>query len=525
MNNSGAITPLTIIGAMIAALYVIASILLGGGNELAALCDYLLAAAVLIGLLFPKGSILVWLFLCAYTDLLKRFLIVSGRVSYTDLFSVLGIPPAMLGGIVASIILSALMGKHKLTAAHWRLFLISCVLVILSGVLAASEGKGGIGGILSGIANNGFYAMLLFVIPCLYKTSDEALRLLKSVLWIFLPVALYGIYQAIFGFQEFEIAYLKTGLSIEIKQLFNNEVRPFSTLNSPTALSAICGALAALAAVLTLTPHPTSRRRVLGLIQGTFCTLIYLVGLIASTTRSSFIILPFVICGAFYFCSSRSTKLLYVTCAIAFLALVLSADFLLSNLGAWQSKISDLAGESEFGAQMARVATFSDRLMGFALLTKNPEVYTLFGYGADRGTDGSDPFYCHDLITGLLVRRGLLGLVLALGSVALALTKAHSAVLSIRHRPHRRIAATLLALSFSFVLVSVISGSILHIFPVNVFLWFFLGLLVLVSQSAEATAEVEVEAATTTPSFDRKDFKRFSRPRPTTPTPSGASIL
>ena len=50
-------TPLAIIAAMIAALYAIASILLGGGNELAALCDYLLLAAVFVGLVFPRGSI------------------------------------------------------------------------------------------------------------------------------------------------------------------------------------------------------------------------------------------------------------------------------------------------------------------------------------------------------------------------------------------------------------------------------------------------------------------------------------
>ena len=64
------------------------------------------------------------------------------------------------------------------------------------------------------------------------------------------PVAIYGIVQQVEGFQLFEIAYLRTGLSIEIKQLLTNRVRAFSTLNSPTALGAISALMMVVAMVM-----------------------------------------------------------------------------------------------------------------------------------------------------------------------------------------------------------------------------------------------------------------------------------
>jgi hypothetical protein len=485
MNSNGPTTIIAILASLAGAFYVMASILLGGGNELAALCDYLLIGSIFLGLFFPKRSLFVWFFVCAYTDLLKRLLIVSGRVSLADLFSVLGIPPAMLGGIVLSILISAFTGRLTLTLTHWKLFIASCVAVVLAGVAAALDGSGaGIGGVLKGMANTGFYAMLLFVIPSLFQGKDDAVRLLRALLWIFLPVALYGIYQAIFGYQDFEIEYLKTGLSIEIKNLINNEVRPFSTLNSATALSAICAVLSSVSLSLMLISKPEGHGRMLGKVTGVCFTLIYLCGVVASTSRSSLIVVPFVLLAGRCFCTRRSTWLIYAGCGIAFLALVFSAEFLLDRLGNWQGVLDRIAGDSQFAGQMSRIGTFSDRLMGFIALTKNPEVYTLFGYGADRGTDPRDPLFCHDMITGTVVRYGVVTALIFGIIVIRVLTLSHRVIYRLDDPSHRRLGATLLALAFSFFVVSMISGTILQVFPVNVFLFLFLSLLVLVAQTA-----------------------------------------
>ena len=97
---------------------------------------------------------------------------------------------------------------------------------------------------------------MLFVMPVLFPRYEDALRVLRFTLWVFLPVALYGIAQQIDGFQPFEIAYLRTGLSIEIKQLLTNHVRAFSTLNSPTALGAVSAVLVVVCWFLSRLPRP-----------------------------------------------------------------------------------------------------------------------------------------------------------------------------------------------------------------------------------------------------------------------------
>ena len=59
---------------------------------------------------------------------------------------------------------------------------------------------------------------------------------------------------------------------------------------------------------------------------------------------------------------------------------------------------------------------------------------------------------------------------------------------------HRRLAAGMLAQAFSFFAVSAVSGSVLSVFPINVFLWFCLGLLGLTFQSARHHAGVDEPA-------------------------------
>ncbi|MFZ4764467.1 MAG: hypothetical protein ACOYMN_05890, partial [Roseimicrobium sp.] len=480
MKSNNAFVPIAGMVTLLIGLFVTASVLLGSGNQLAALCKYLLVAGFVCGYLFPKGGFVFWMGLCGYTDLLKRLMIVSGRISYNDLYYVLGMPPVMLGGITLAVLSGAFTGRFQLSSGHWKLFFAGCGLVLVSAAMAAKESGGSLGAIVPAIANDGFYAMLIFLLPVLFADAEDATRLCQRLVWIYVPVALYGVYQQVYGFQDFEIAYLKTGLSLEIKQLVADEVRAFSTLNSPTSFSIVCGALCAISLVLGLTPRPSGRGALLQPVIAGILGLIYVAGLIASASRSAFFVIFVAMAGYFCFRSRTATKLLYAGLVTSFITLVFSAEMLLSNLDALQGQVASATGGGEFAGKMTRVSTFSDRLRGFATLATNPDAYTLFGYGSARGSDPSDPLYSHDIITNNLVTHGLVPVLFVLVVFALGLSKAHGSILRITDRRHRLLAAGLLALAFSFFAVSVVSGGVISIFPVNVFLWLSFGLLILV---------------------------------------------
>ena len=489
--------PLLGIAAALGSLFVIATVLLGHGNQLALLFRYLLVAGFFAGLLFPKGTLIFWLVLCGYTDLLKRFMVVFGNVEYSDLYNVLGIPPMMIAGVTLAVVVGALMGRFQLRTSHWRLFLMACFLMLVSAALAAKEKGGTWSGLIAAIANDGTYTMLLFVLPVLFKDTDDVLRLTKLLLLAYVPVALYGVFQQLHGFQEFEVAYLKTGLTLEIKQLYASEVRPFSTLNSPTAFSVVCAMLCVVSIMLTLTPRREGGGWLLRRGLATFFVAIYFAGLVASTSRSAMLLVLIALVGFLCFRSGSATRWLYASCGAAFLALVLMADTILSNLDVMQDKISDILGDGQFITLLSRVGTFSDRLHGFANLITNPEVYTFFGYGPERGSDERDPLYSHDMISNMLVTHGVVPFLAFAIIGGVVLKKIHGHVLRLPDRHHRLLAAGLLSLAFSLFVLSAVSGSVLGTFPINALFWLCLAQLMLVYQSdaLHSTDEEEMDVA------------------------------
>lgn len=495
MNSQRSLAPILGIAAALISLFVIASVLLGHGNQLAQLFRYLLVAGFLSGIMFPRGTLFFWLALCGYTDLLKRLMVVFGRVQYSDLYNVLGIPPMMLGGVTIAVLIGAFTGRFHARAAHWRLFFIACILMLVSAVLAAKEKGGSLGAILPAIANDGSYTMLLFVLPVLFRDTDDIVHMAKMLLWAYVPVALYGLFQQLYGFQDFEIAYLKSGLTLEIKQLYASEVRAFSTLNSPTSFSVVCAIMCVLGLMLAFTPKKDGSGPLLNKSLAFVFAAIYFIGIIASTSRSALLLVVIGWGGFLCFRSLAATRWLYGGFAAAFLCLIFMADVILDNLDTWQNQISSMigGGGGQLATQLSRVGTFSDRLHGFANLAKNPEVYTFFGYGPERGSDERDPLYSHDMISNILVTHGMVPLVVMGIFGVVVLTRMHGRVLSLPDRHHRLLAAGFLSLAFSLFALSAVSGSVISVFPVNTLLWLAFGLLMLVYQGDYLQTEAREE--------------------------------
>lgn len=486
--SRGASSVLVILAGMGLVLYMLTAVLLSEGNLVGQLCRFLLVAGFVMGVLLPRPAFIFWLVGCGYLDLLKRLMIVSGRMFHDDLFYVLGVAPATFAGITAGALLHGLFGGVKLRSAHLGLLAAGCVMVLLSALMSLRTNGMSLRALGPDVANAGLYALLIFVVPALYQNRVSVMRLLRLLLIAWTPVMLYGVYQQVNGFQEFEIDYLKTGMSIEIKQLFSDRVRAFSTLNSPTALGTIAGGLCAMALVLGW--RPLSRRQSAALAPPVawMLALVYAAGMMASTVRTSLMIPVAGIMAAWAFRHRGVTWMLYAVMVLAFALLVLSADFILNRISVWNDLATTGALSRMLGAEMTSIGTFSDRLMGFRNIILNPDAYTWFGYGSERGSDPSDPLYNHDLISNMIVRYGCVPLaVMSLAGFVIA-RHVHRAVHRARDADDQRLAAACLGVAFAVVAASLLSGNVLATFPNNVVFWLLVSITLMLSMAGVKTA-------------------------------------
>ncbi|HEY1084376.1 MAG TPA: hypothetical protein VGE29_19065 [Prosthecobacter sp.] len=465
-NRSGALFPMLAMGGV--GLFALASILLTEGNTIGEFCRYLLVAGFLLSVVAPRAGFFVWLALCGYNDLLKRLMIMGGRVSHADLPFVLGITPAMFGGVVVALLLGGLLGGRRLMPRDFFALLAGGALMAATGGLALAQ-KGGMNGVLQALANNGLYALLLFVLPLLFRTAEDLQRLWRFLIFAFLPVAVYGVVQQVNGFSTFEVEYLRTGLSIEGYQLASERVRAFSTLNSPSALSAVCAFLAVMSLHLGFVPREKGQPRLLPGWLAVLCFIAHFAGLVASTSRTPLLLVPAALFGGWCFYNRGRTRMFYFMAVGGFLLLVLSSSSLINNLETVTRFLDSLAPSDSFVGRMVVVGTYWDRLEGFATVLMNPEAYTLFGWGISETGEGR--FHYHDPLSEVLVRFGSLALLFLLVMAAVLLQRSHSQAWRLHQPKDRRAASQFIALAFALIAVSAISGSILTVFPNNVFFW------------------------------------------------------
>ncbi len=510
-NRGGAIF-LTILGLGFG-LYAVFSVLLTDGNAISELCRLLMGAGFLFCLISPKSGFMLWLVTCGYIDLVKRLMVLSGRISYTDLYYVLGIPPLMMAGICLSILAGAILGRRQISGWHLIRLGAACAVMGVS-VLASLRGGAGLGGILPELANNGIYAVLLFLVPILFPSQNEMLRLLRLMVVVFAPVAVYGVIQQAVGFQDFEVEYLMTNLSIEIKQLFTNEVRAFSTLNSPTALAFVCAALLVFSLLIGWNrgsvKSPFSFPRPVSVLLA----LLFFAGLISSTTRSALVVIPVALLAVFMFRNGTLTRTFYVFMVLSFVGLVAASKWLLTALPAAMATVNDWTGGSLFAEQLLRLGTYTERLLGFSNVLANPAAYSLFGHGEGRGRHALDEFYNHDPLSTILVWYGTPALIAVIAAISILLWHMHHSVLRLEKGPQRAMAAVLLSVPLSYLIASMLQGNVLGTFPLNGFAWLCFGMIESLGQPQSASPS---EGIPMRPPLVPQRVGRFRRNSPLSP--------
>jgi len=441
-------------------LYVMLSVLTGGGNEIGRLAIYISCGCFFTGLIVPRPSMYLLLFLAGYSDLLKRFMVLGTSLSQSDLLYVLAMAPVTLAGAVLSLFVSRLI-RGTVRKPELLRFGI-CTMVLLMVGVSAMRGEGGMSA-MRGVVDYGAFIYIFYVFPILFPERDELLKFVKIAVYIFVPVAIYGIWQRVFGLSNFEMDYLLTGLTVESRQLEDIAVRPFSTLNAASSLTVVMAACAMLSYILI-------SAKLFGKFIGGCLICLFIAACIMTFTRAGWVVLgvsPFIVIAFRY----RLTTLTgYIAAVVMALSLVYFSDWVLDNLQGWQAEIS---GEGDYGrsTQAFRVTTLYDRFLGFSNL-KNPDNWKPFGINeATRYGDGrfEDAAFSHDLISSFIFRRGYVPAGIgALIGVAF-LWRMHSKILS---QPMiERKFTTVVVGSCVALLLSVAAGGYLFQFPANIFFW------------------------------------------------------
>jgi hypothetical protein len=455
-----------------------------GGNPLTSLMLITAASLLLLSSINPRKGLMLLIVSGACLDFLKRLLVLFGIGSMSDVLGVLAVAPINLTGVfLGTCVLRPIFTKQMLDKTERRLVYLSLLLIAAS-LASGIRASGGISPVVLGnSANQSAYSLLVPIICILYRRRSlgELKRLLQFVALVYLPVAIYGIHQFIFGFNQFEIDYLRSGYTSLTELLYEEHPRPFSMLNSNHAFSVSMGIVLLVSSLLCV----GGLRNRTGIFSSKWRWLfpaVFAVACFVSFGRSGWMVPIIGFVCMFAFRTSAGVVAFYAIFALGFALFVWNADLIYSSLDKLQAMLpsGSIAKEQAF-----RIGTYSERLYGFQNVFQNHSMWTWFGnpdlaYQADHPL-GQDEIV-HDALGQMLVSHGIVGIIaLALGG-GLSLFIIHRKVHAIRRGPNESLARGLLSLGVAVFLGGMLTGSHLSVFPNNLLFWTAIGALVTIAQ-------------------------------------------
>ncbi len=477
---------------------VIVKVTSGQGNSLASAAKFVAIGSFVFGLLKPKAALIWIIVLCGYSDLLKRLMVFDTSFNYLDISFVLGMAPACLAGMTLGC-----LGQGGIRAGLRKsdvvVFLLCSLYLMWVVVKARSVGAGLLGtGKVAFLEGSFVYAA--FVGKVLFREREEMVRYFRICVYLFLPVAAYGIYQGFVGLSRWEVAYLESGFSIELRQLYDHRARAFSTLSAASTLTVIC-ALFSLFVITQSFGASRSPAKVLHPLNFLLLCTFICAGIL-TYTRSGWLAFFVGFTALFFFQHRFTTIMYYVGGLIAFLILFFGADYALQHLDEWQRALT-----GGHWTQAFRITTWSDRLIGWRNLTHESGLWTPFGFSADEilrsneGVDGlmrrNSRFFYHDAFTGFVLHRGYIPLVVLIIAAIAVISKIHRRIFSL-DPDNRAFAICLFACVVCVGSVGATHAKILQ-FPVNFFFWIVVGCLVRVLGQVEEKEAVPVSVTEETP--------------------------
>lgn len=470
-------------------MFLMINALTSEGNVVANNAKFLMFGGLIIGLIRPKEAIHLMIIATGYLDLLKRIMIMDITLRFEDLYYVLGIAPCLMAGMILHY-LQKNMRSYVLSKGDLIRF-VGCTVVAT--VFAAMQLKNGVGG-LGNAANAAAYIYCIYLIPCLVRDGLNLQRFIMYIIIVLTPVAIYGMYQSWFGLMKFEMDYLLSGLTLEVRQLDELIFRPFSTMNAASNLSSICSVVCALCLILSIDYFKSIPKKAVLFILA--CVFGY--GAYITFSRGGWI------CGisaiVFYFAFKRKTTtvLLYVTGVSAMVALFFSAGYIIENKKLTEATES-LLGDGGLERNMAtRLGTFTSRLDTLDLTRTTPERWRPFGVVVEgvspREFEGSiyndRTYYVHDGFSYVLLLVGYIPMSIMIIIGTYSLIKIHKGLLSISQISDRKASTAMFAVGLGISVGFFANAAQIQTYPVNFYLYFFFGCaiaLTIASRTKQAT--------------------------------------
>jgi len=474
MNGNALIRILATFGLLIASLWVAFDIFTSGSNAVARFYMYTMVVAGVYGLLNARRAFFVLLFLTGYLDFFKRLMIFDVGVSRMDLYYVLGIAPATLCGMAGNILYQHFTGKLKGRPGINGLIIGVCLCTALALTLALTTGTGSFRS-LGDTVNATIYLLLLFVVPVLFRTPEELRRMLKILVLLYVPAVAYMLMHYFRGgILDWEMAYVKSGLTIEIRQLSERVFRPFGTMNSAANASMIFAGIFAICCSGMWTKKDRHGETMFFPFRFFFLPFIAL-AMFATYSRTGWVFAVLAVVAAPMLRNRVLTILGYGLAIGAFVGVILASGYLLRHrlLNEWSEEVFAKKRTNEW-AQTTNISTLNDRLEGFESLVKEPRAWTPLGLRLSSHTESSvrSNVSSHDMFTDLLLNYGYITMLAAGILMLRQLWKLHRLVFYEPEPLTRSVAGTCLALGLAIASGATVNGAQFSTYPVNFFIWF-----------------------------------------------------
>ncbi len=456
-------------------------ILTSDNNPVAELIKVLGIFSLVISIVRPQTGIYILIVACAYLDLVKRIAYWFGYYSAANQgvatlqVSILSFAPVTVLGVFLGVLVrrifitKRLIEKRELIAASFITLVNAAVLISnyikqKDFIEAASRS-----------ANECIYLLLIFAAPSLYTTREDINKVLRFTLIAFLPCALYGIRQGVFGYTDLDVIWMKSGITVTESLLFDTKDRAFGTLASPHPY----GVLYWMILIAGYFVYTSKRNRIFNLVL----LFTYSVALFFGYTRSAWVSLA-VTAGAIYFFKSGKKTIQFYSSALAvFAGFIIFAQYLYDHLTDFESILPIESSSSEMAF---RLGTFSERLFSVQNWTTNSRFWTWFGMKEvfDYRAVTHDEII-HDMVGQVLVKYGAVGLFGGIGFASIALIYFHWATLRIKDHEDRLLAILLLSMVSINFYTGCIFGANYQVFPWNFFLWLSVGFQIVLCRLRE----------------------------------------
>jgi len=451
-------------GALVLAVFAIISSFGGGGSVIAALTLRLIPMLMILSLLSKKLGYSILAISVCFIDFVKRLMILDSSISSKDIGYILVVPAAITIALSLPAIGRLIMNRRN-NHNVYRLFLVvvafnfvACLGLVLSGDI---DTRG-----IQQTMNIAVFAHLVWLVPFLYREGWTRKQLVGPFLISGIIVAVYGVYQAIFGITSLEFDYIMSGHTMLIIEWRETWMRPFSTLSSVHGYSMT---MAILFWMVSYTRKISFKKVFWAMLMLLVCGAV-----MSSMVRTAWLAWGLVLPLAFLLRQRYCIPVLYSGVVLVFTGLVLFSGLILHDLDSYQDRVEAVAGYSNTKlGRVAQVSTYSERLQGFDNFKNNPEMRTLFGY---KGDTEAEELKSHDPLTSSMRDYGVIPVLLGLIVLSLIFQRVLVSLRSVLDIECKKRCALLLALSLSVMLTSLVSGGHLTVSPINVYWYLILGI-------------------------------------------------